>query len=62
MQTIDTIAALVKACEKYQQAIELLYELNADIEIALGSGLALKQAEETGEAALALAKEKPCKP
>ncbi len=52
------IDKLVKAVEKYQQAIALLYELNADTEIAIGSGLALKQAEETGNAALALAKEK----
>ena len=48
---------LLEACKKYQQAIALLYELNPSIEITLGSGLALKQAEETGQAAIAKTKQ-----
>jgi hypothetical protein len=46
---------LLEACKKYQEMIELLYKLNPNIEIALGSGLGLKQAEDKGKAAIAAA-------
>lgn len=47
--------ALLAACKDYQKAITMLYELNPTVEICVGSGLALKQAEESGKAAIAQA-------
>lgn len=46
---------LLAACKLYQERIELLYELNPDVKIALGAGLGLKQVEDKGKAAIAKA-------
>ena len=51
----EAAPSLLDACKKYQQAIQLLYELNPNVEICIGAGLALKQAEDAGQAAIKLA-------
>lgn len=49
---------LLDACKAYQNAVRLLSESNPAIEIALGSALALNQAEQLGLAAIAEAEVK----
>lgn len=48
----NTQRGLLNACKKYQEAIKLLYDTNPNVEICLGSALALNKSQEIGDTAI----------